>query len=62
MRTTLDIDTALVKRALRETGARSMTALVEMALRALVEQEPSKHLKGLFGTGPRIQPVRRRRG
>jgi Arc/MetJ family transcription regulator len=61
MRTTLDLDADLVEQALRETGAKSKTAVIEMGLRALLEREARKRLKGLFGTGPQIQPVRRRR-
>lgn len=61
MRTTLDLDADLVKRALDETGARSKTDLVEMGLRALLEREARKRLKALFGDGPRLRPVRRRR-
>ncbi len=61
MRTTLDLDADLVQRALQETGARSKTELVEMGLRALLEREARKRLKALFGSGPRLQKVRRRR-
>jgi len=32
-----------------------------MGLRALLEREARKRLKSLFGGGPRLQPVRRRR-
>lgn len=32
-----------------------------MGLRALLEREARKRLKSLFGEGPRLQPVRRRR-
>jgi Arc/MetJ family transcription regulator len=61
MRTTLDLDAELVQRALQETGARSKTEVIEMGLRALLEREARKRLKALFGRGPRLQPVRRRR-
>jgi Arc/MetJ family transcription regulator len=61
MRTTLDLDAELVRRALVETGARSKTEVVEMGLRALLEREARKRLKALFGEGPRLRPVRRRR-
>lgn len=61
MRTTLDLDEQLVRRALQETGARSKTELIENGLRALLEREARKRLKALFGQRPRIQPVRRRR-
>jgi Arc/MetJ family transcription regulator len=61
MRTTLDLDEELVARALRETGARSKTEVIERGLRALLEREARKRLKALYGTGPRLRPVRRRR-
>jgi Arc/MetJ family transcription regulator len=61
MRTTLDLDPDLVRRALQETGARSKTEVIEMGLRSLLEREARKRLRALFGTGPRLHPVRRRR-
>ena len=62
MRTTLDLDADLVRRTLQETGARSKTEVIEMGLRALLDREARKRLKALFGEGPRLQPVKRRRG
>ncbi len=61
MRTTLDLDADLVRRALVETRAKSKTELIEMGLRALLEREARKRLKALFGVGPTLQTVRRRR-
>lgn len=61
MRTTLDLDADLIQRALRETGARTKTQVVEMGLRGLLEREARKRLKALFGEGPKLQGVRRRR-
>lgn len=61
MRTTLDLDAELVQTALQETGAKSKTAVIEMGLRALLERGARKRLKALFGDGPRILAVRRRR-
>ena len=61
MRTTLDLDAELVRQALDETGAKSKTEVIEMGLRALLEREARKRLKALFGAGPRIRDVRRRR-
>jgi len=61
MRTTLDLDADLVRQALQETGAKSKTEVIEMGLRALLEREARKRLKALFGEGPQLQPVRRRR-
>jgi Arc/MetJ family transcription regulator len=61
MRTTLDLDETLLTQAMRETGARSKTELVERGLKALLEREARKRLKALYGGGPRLRPVRRRR-
>jgi Arc/MetJ family transcription regulator len=61
MRTTLDLDEELVRRALDETGAKSKTEVIEMGLRALLEREARKRLKALYGVGPRLRAVRRRR-
>jgi Arc/MetJ family transcription regulator len=60
MRTTLDLDQDLVARALRETGARSKTEVIELALRLLLEREARKRLKALAGTMPDIVEVPRR--
>jgi Arc/MetJ family transcription regulator len=62
MRTTLDLDEDLVRKALAETGARSKTEVIEMGLRSLLEREARKRLKELYGSGPEIGQVRRRRG
>jgi Arc/MetJ family transcription regulator len=39
MRTTVDIDDELLAEALRATGARTKTAVIEAGLRALVERD-----------------------
>ena len=46
---------------MQETGAKSKTEVIEMGLRALLEREARRRLKALFGNGPQLQPVRRRR-
>jgi Arc/MetJ family transcription regulator len=61
MRTTLDLDEDLVRKALSETGARSKTEVVEMGLRSLLERGARSRLKELFGSGRRIDEIRRRR-
>lgn len=61
MRTTLDLDETLVSQAMKETGARTKTELVERGLKVLLEREARKRLKALYGEGPRLRPVRRRR-
>jgi Arc/MetJ family transcription regulator len=61
MRTTLDLDAELVRKALAETGARSKTEVIEMGLRSLLEREARKRLKDLYGSNVAIKEVRRRR-
>jgi Arc/MetJ family transcription regulator len=61
MRTTLDLDDDLVRKALAETGARSKTEVIEMGLRSLLEREARRRLKDLFGARLKVEQVRRRR-
>jgi len=61
VKTTLNIDGALMRKALLETGAKSKSEVVEMGLRVLLEQGARKRLRDLFGSGPKIQEIRRRR-
>ena len=61
MRTTLDLDAELVQQALQETGARSKTEVIELGLRALLERKAKKRLQALFGRGPKLREVKRRR-
>ena len=61
MRTTLDLDEKLMRKALAETGAKSKTEVIEMGLRSLLEREARKRLKRLYGSHPAIDEVRRRR-
>jgi Arc/MetJ family transcription regulator len=61
MRTTVDLDEDLLQRALHESGARSKTELIEMGLRSLLERAARKRLKALYGRGPNLRAVRRRR-
>lgn len=61
MRTTLDLDADLLKRALEETGARTKTEVIEMGLRALLDLEARRRLRSLFGKIPDLQAVPRRR-
>jgi Arc/MetJ family transcription regulator len=62
MRTTLDLDEDLVRKALAETGAKTKTEVIEMGLRSLLEREARKRLKMLYGSNLRVDEVRRRRG
>jgi Arc/MetJ family transcription regulator len=61
MRTTLNLDEALVQQALQETGAKSKTEVIEMGLRALLEREARRRIKLLRGRLTRLQAVPRRR-
>jgi Arc/MetJ family transcription regulator len=62
MRTTLDLDGELVAQALKETGATSKTAVIEMGLKLLLEREARKRLRALRGrlAGLAVTPRRRR--
>jgi Arc/MetJ family transcription regulator len=62
MRTTVDIDDELMAAALRATGERTKTAVIEAGLRALVERE--RLLRALDETGgsyPSAKAAPRRR-
>lgn len=61
MRTTLDLNPALLQQALAETKAKSKTAVIEMGLEALLAIEARKRLRALYGRGPRLDRVPRRR-
>jgi Arc/MetJ family transcription regulator len=61
MRTTLNIEDALVERASRLTGIKEKTALVRKGLEALLSLESSRRLAALGGTEKKIQMPRRRR-
>ena len=60
MRTTLDLDEELMRKAQSETGAKSKTEVIEMGLRSLLEREARKRLKALYGSHLDIDEVRRR--
>ena len=61
MRTTLNIDDGLLKRAAQLTGIPEKTALVRLGLIALIARESAKRLAELGGTEKNIRPGRRRR-
>jgi Arc/MetJ family transcription regulator len=61
MRTTVNIDENLMREALRQTGLKSKTDVLELALRVLLEREARRKLKALYGQLPQLQEVRRRR-
>jgi Bacterial antitoxin of type II TA system, VapB len=61
MRTTLNIEVSLIKRAARLTGVSKKTALVRMGLEALIARESARRLSKLGGTERGLKPIRRRR-
>ena len=61
MRTTLNLDDALLKEAGRLTGLEERTALIHEGLRALIARESARRLARLGGTQPKLRPVPRRR-
>jgi Arc/MetJ family transcription regulator len=61
MRTTLALDDDLVQTAQEFTGVMEKTALVRIALTALIEREASLRLAALEGTMPRLEAIPRRR-
>ena len=61
MRTTLDIDDALLAEAQARVNAKTKTALVEMALRALIRLSAAERLIDAGGSMPELElPTRRR--
>lgn len=60
MRTTVDLDDALLAEARRLTGLEERTALLHEGLRALVARESARRLARLGGSEPQLRPVRRR--
>lgn len=61
MRTTLNIDDALLEKAARLTGTTEKTALVRNGLKALIALESARRLAALGGSETKLRPVPRRR-
>lgn len=61
MRTTLNIEDELVKKASELTGIKEKTSLIKHALEALISLESSKRLAKLGGTEKQLKPIPRRR-
>ena len=61
MRTTLNIDDDILKKASQLTGIKEKTALVRQGLEALIARESSKRLAKLGGTEDGLRPIHRRR-
>ncbi len=60
MRTTLNLDDALIEKAGRLTGVKEKSILVREGLRALVERESARRLARLGGSEPELEVVPRR--
>jgi len=61
MRTTMNIDEALLSRASKLIGVHKKTTLVRLGLTALIARESSKRLAALGGTEKRLSDIPRRR-
>jgi hypothetical protein len=61
VRTTLNIEDALVERASKLTGIKEKTALIRKGLETLISLESSRRLAQLGGTEKKIQMPSRRR-
>jgi predicted nucleic acid-binding protein len=61
MRTTLNIDEPMLRRAADLTGIRGKTALIRLGLEALVARESGRRLAMLGGTEKGLRPPRRHR-
>ncbi len=62
MRTTLNIEDALIEKAALLTGITEKTSLVRLGLQALIARESSKRLALLGGSEKNLMAIPRRRG
>ncbi len=61
MRTTLNLDDAIVQRASELTGIDEKTALIHLALKGLIAKEAASRLAKLGGTQKKLRPTPRRK-
>ena len=61
MRTTVNLDEALVIRAQALCGLEERSALLREALNALIQRESARRLARLGGSEPQLQDIPRRR-
>ncbi|UCC41274.1 MAG: type II toxin-antitoxin system VapB family antitoxin [Candidatus Aminicenantes bacterium] len=61
MRTTINIDDDILKKASELTGIREKTSLVRRGLETLISLESSKRLARLGGTEKSLRPIPRRK-
>jgi len=60
MRTTLNIEDALLKKAAQLTGIKEKTALIRRGLEALISMESSHRLAKLGGSEKKLKSIPRR--
>ena len=60
MRTTLNIDDDLFRRAQDLSGLQEKTALIREGLKALIERESARRLASLGGSDPQLEGIPRR--
>lgn len=60
MRTTINLDDALLERAQSLSGVAERSALLREALTALIQRESARRLARLGGSEPELKPVPRR--
>jgi Arc/MetJ family transcription regulator len=60
MRTTIALNDELVAEAQAFTGIREKSALIQQALKALIERESARRLARLGGTEPGLKDIPRR--
>ena len=61
MKTTLNIDDQILRKASRLTGISEKTALVRRGLEALIAQESAKRLAALGGSEKKLKSIPRRK-
>jgi Arc/MetJ family transcription regulator len=61
MRTTVEVNDDLVRKAQELTGLSDKTSLIQEALKALIERESSRRLALLGGSMPELKNIPRRR-
>mgnify|MGYP001217452016 CR=1 FL=1 len=61
MRTTVNLDDALLDQAQRLSGLTERSALLREALNALIQRESARRLAQLGGTEPQLRDIVRRR-
>lgn len=61
MRTTINLDDALLEQAQALSGVQERSALLREALTALIQRESARRLAQLGGSQPDLGPIPRRR-